>query len=147
MAEGLLDRLRADLNESRRARAKERTLVLGTTISEARNREIELGRPLTDEDTRAVIGAAVRKREEAALHMRNAGREELADREEAEAEVLRAYLPAPLAEEEVRALARAAVTGGASDIGAVMRELMPRIRGRFDGREANRLAREALGEG
>ena len=146
MAEGLLDRLRADLNDARRARAKERTLVLGTTISEARNREIELGRSLTDEETRAVIGAAVRKREEAAQHMRGAGRGELAEREETEAEVLRAYLPEPLTDVQVRALAREVVAEGASDLGAVMRELMPRIRGRFDGREANRLAREALGE-
>lgn len=147
MAEGLLDRLRADLNDARRARAKERTLVLGTTISEARNREIELGRSLTDEETRAVIGAAVRKREEAAQHMRGADRLELAEREEAEAEMLRAYLPEPLTDTQVRALAREVVAEGASDLGAVMRELMPRIRGRFDGREANRLAREALGEG
>jgi len=147
MDEGLLDRLRTDLNDARRARAKERTLVLGTTISEARNREIELGRSLTDEETRAVIGAAVRKREEAAQHMRGADRGELAEREEAEAEVLRAYLPEPLTDTQVRALAREVVAEGASDLGAVMRELMPRIRGRFDGREANRLAREALGEG
>jgi uncharacterized protein YqeY len=147
MADTLLETLRADLNEARRAREKTRTLVLGTTLSEARNREIELGRALDDDETRAVIGTAVKKREEAAHQMREAGRNELADREEAEAEILRGYLPEPLGEAEVRTMAREAVDAGATDLGAVMRSLMPRIRGRFDGREANRLAREALEEG
>ncbi|HSM34841.1 MAG TPA: GatB/YqeY domain-containing protein [Longimicrobiales bacterium] len=147
MADTLLETLRADLNAARRARAKERTLVLGTTLSEARNREIELGRALDDDETRAVIGTAVKKREEAAHQMREAGRTELADREDAEAEILRGYLPEPLGEAEVRAMAREAVDAGAADLGAVMRSLMPRIRGRFEGREANRLAREALDEG
>jgi uncharacterized protein YqeY len=141
------DPLRADLPEPRRPPHRDRTLLLGTTLADVRNREIELGRTLDDEETRAVIGAAVKKRDEAAHQMREGGRAELADREEAEAAVLRGYLPEPLTEADVRTLAREAVESGATDLGAVMRALMPRIRGRFDGREANRLAREALGEG
>lgn len=146
MAASLLERLRADLNRARKARDKDRTLLLGTTLAEARNREIELGRPLTDDDVSAVLTAAVKRREEAAHQMREAARTELADRETSEAEALRAYLPEQLGEDEVRALVAEAVAAGASDLGAVMRAVMPRIRGRFDGRDANRLAREALGE-
>lgn len=146
MAASLLERLRADLNRARKARDKDRTLLLGTTLAEARNREIELGRPLTDDDVSAVLTAAVKRREEAAHQMREAARTELADRETSEAEALRAYLPEQLGEDEVRALVADAVAAGASDLGAVMRAVMPRIRGRFDGRDANRLAREALGE-
>lgn len=146
MAASLLERLRADLNRARKARDKDRTLLLGTTLAEARNREIELGRPLTDDDVSAVLTAAVKRREEAAHQMREAARTELADRETSEAEALRAYLPEQLGEDEVRALVAEAVAAGASDLGAVMRAVMPRIRGRFDGRDTNRLAREALGE-
>lgn len=147
MAETLSERLRADLNAARKRRDRDLTLLLGTTIAEARNREIELGRALTDEDVEGVITSAVKRREEAALQMREAGRPELAARETSEAEALRGYLPEQLSEEEVRAMVADALAGGASGVGAVMRAIMPRIRGRFDGREANRLAREALGAG
>jgi hypothetical protein len=147
MAQALIDRLRADLNGARKSRDRDRTLLLGTTLAEARNREIELRRTLSDEDMQAVLNAAVKRREEAAQQMRAAGRLELADRETAEAEALRAYLPEPLTEEAVRGLVADAVSAGATDLGSVMRAIMPQIRGRFDGRDANRLAREALGEG
>ena len=89
----------------------------------------------------------MKRRMEAADQMRAGGRNELAEKEDAEAEVLRTYLPEPLGEEAVRAMIAEAVASGAADIGAVMRAIMPGIRGRFDGRDANRLAREALDAG
>ena len=66
-------------------------------------------------------------------------------REEAEAKILRGYLPAAMSEADVRALVREAVAGGADHMGAVMRRIMPRIKGRFDGRDASRIVREELG--
>ena len=77
--------------------------------------------------------------------MRAAGRAELAEKEEREAELLDAYTPAAMTEDEVRAIVREAVAGGADTMGAVMGAIMPRIKGRFDGREANRIVREELG--
>jgi uncharacterized protein YqeY len=77
--------------------------------------------------------------------MRAGGRAELADNEEAQIAVLTGYLPAGLSEADVRALVREAIAGGASQMGAVMASLMPKIRGRFDGKEANRIVREELG--
>jgi uncharacterized protein len=141
----LSERLRADLNESRRARDKLRTMVLTTTLSDVRNREIELGRAASDEDVMEVVGRAIKRRRDAAEQIRAVGRHELADREEREAELLTQYLPAQLSEAEVRDHVRAAVAGGASSIGAVMSAVMPKLRGRFDGGEANRIVREELG--
>ncbi len=77
--------------------------------------------------------------------MRAGGRPELAEKEEREAHLLEAYLPAPLSEREVRERVRAAIAEGATDIGAVMGRIMPALKGRFDGREANRIVREELG--
>lgn len=145
MGNGLKDRLRTELNEARRSKDRLRTAVLTMTLSEVRNREIELGRDATDDDVIAVVSRAIKQRREAADQMRNAGRAELAEKEEKEAELLDAYTPAALSEAEVRAMVREAVAGGADSIGAVMGALMPRIRGRFDGKEANRIAREELG--
>ncbi len=145
MSETLKERLRADLNSARRARDRERTTLLTSTLSEVRNREIEAGSDATDADVVAVVGKAIKQRRESAEQMRAGGRPELAEKEEREAELLSGYLPEQLSEDEVRAMVRDAIAGGAGDIGSVMGRLMPRIKGRFDGREANRVAREELG--
>jgi uncharacterized protein len=145
MSDGSLnERIRSDLNTARRARDRERTVTLSTFLSEARNREIELGRPATDEDLLALLTTAVKRRREAAEQMRSGGREELAAKEERESALLREYLPAPLTAEEVRGMIEGARAAGASDVGGVMKVVMPLARGRFDGRELNRLVREAL---
>lgn len=142
---GLTERLRADLNTARRERDKLRTLVLTTTLSEIKNRQIELGREPGDEDVQEVVGRAIKKRREAAEQIRAVGRADLADKEEQEAALLLPYMPAQLSEDEVRQMVKDAVAGGASNIGAVMGAIMPRLKGRFDGRETNRIVREELG--
>ena len=141
----LNDRLRADLNASRTNREKLRTLVLTTFISEIRNREIELGAEAPDEEVQRLLGTAIKRRREAAEQMRQGGREELAAREDEEAELLRAYLPPQLDEGEVRAWVREAIAVGASDLGSVMTAVMPKVKGRFEGKELNRVVREELG--
>lgn len=144
MAETLKERIRSDLNEARRSKDRLRTTVLTTVLSEIRNKEIEEGRDATDEVVIGVVAKAIKQRHEAAGQMRDAGRSELAEKEEREAELLDAYTPEPLSEDEVRGLARDAIAGGADNMGAVMGQLMPRIKGRFDGRDANRIVREEL---
>lgn len=144
MADGLKDRLREDLNVARRNRDKARTLVLTTTLSELRNHEIELGRDATDEDVRVVVQRAVKRRREAAEQMRAGNREDLASKEDAEAALLADYLPAQLEADEVRAWVREAIAAGADNMGAVMGRIMPRIKGAFDGKEANRIVKEEL---
>jgi uncharacterized protein len=143
MADPLKTRLQSDLNQARRNRDRGRTLVLSTTLAELKNLEIETGRDAGDEDATLVVTRAIKRRREAAEQMRGP-RPELADKEEAEAEILQAYLPEPLTEAEVRALVREAIAGGATQMGPLMGQLMPRLKGRFDGKEANRLVREEL---
>ena len=144
MSVPLKERIRADLNEARKAREKLRTLVLSMTLSDLRNREIELGKEADDAEALSVLTKAVKRRKEAADLMRDAGRMELADKETSEAEILGAYLPEGLSEEEVREMVREVLAGGASEMGPVMGQLMPRLKGRFDGKEANRIVREEL---
>ena len=138
-------RLSTDLAGSRKARDKEKTLVLSTTLSELRNLEIDQGKESSDEDVLQVIGKAIKQRRDAAEQMREGGRPELAEKEEAQADILKAYLPEQLSAEEVRAIIREIMDGGATAMGPIMGQLVPRIRGRFDGKEANALVREALG--
>jgi uncharacterized protein YqeY len=140
----LQERLQADLATARKARDKAGTLLLGTVLSDIKNRRIELGHELSDEEVREVLRRAVKRRREAVEAYEKAGRQELADNESAEITRLSAYLPANVSDDEIRDAARAAVAGGATSIGAVMGVLMPRFRGRAEGATINRIAREEL---
>jgi len=141
----LKNRLQSDLNAARKARDKVRTLVLSTALSEVRNREIEVVGELDDDVVVQLLTRGIKQRKDAAEQMRGGGREELAANEEAQIAILAAYLPQSLSEAEVRAIVREAIASGASQPGPLMGSLMPKIRGRFDGKEANRIAREELG--
>jgi uncharacterized protein YqeY len=147
MAETLMERMRADLNAARRSHDRFATLVLSTLLSDMSYQRIEAGHELTDAEAVQVVGRAIKRRREAAEQMRAGGRPELAEKEEKEAELLARYLPPQLGAEDVRAMVREIIAGGAASVGAVMGQLMPRIQGQFDGREANRIVREELGGG
>jgi uncharacterized protein len=144
MSAPLQTRLEAELVDARRARDRARTTLLSMTLSELRNRRIELGREVTDEDVREVLTRARKRRQEAAEQMRAGGREELAEKEEAESEALAAFLPRQMDAAEVREIVRSLMDEGVRDVGPLMGRLMPRLQGRFDGKEANRIAREEL---
>jgi len=140
----LMIRLRADLTAARKERDKLRTLVLSTAISEVRNKEIDSRTEIDDDGVVQVLSKGIKQRKDAADQMRAAGREELAATEESQSKVLAEYLPEGLSEDEVRALVRQAIADGADQMGALMGRIMPQIRGRFDGKEANRIVREEL---
>lgn len=141
----LKSRIQADLNSARKARDKFKTLVLSTLLADLRYKEIDDKAEASDDVVVQVITRAIKQRKDASDQMRAGGRPELADNEDAQIAVLTGYLPAGLSEADVRALVREAIAGGANQMGAVMASLMPKIRGRFDGKEANRIVREELG--
>jgi hypothetical protein len=141
----LAARIRGELNGARKAQDKARVLLLGTVLSEIKNREIEVKRALTDDDVVEVIRRQVKRRREAVEQYELAKRSELAAAERWEAEALEVFLPAAPSDDEVRDAVRAAVAGGAKVIGAVMGQVMPRFKGRLDGSVISRIAREELG--
>jgi len=144
VTESLKAQLERELREARKKRDRLRTTVLSSTLSELKNMEIEEGREADDEMAKRVLTRALKQRKEAADQMRAGGREELAEKEDREAGILSEFLPPPLDEDEVRAMVREIVEDGTAEMGPVMGRLMPRIRGRFDGKEANRVVREEL---
>ena len=101
-----------------------------------------------DGDELAVLRRERKRRHESATAFRDGGRPELAEAEEAEAQVIEAYLPAELSEDELRAIVAEAVaeTGASSprDMGQVMKAAMPKVAGRADGKRVSALVREAL---
>jgi len=143
----LADRLQADLNAARKAQDKLLTLVLGTVLSEVKNRRIELRRDPTDEEIIEIVRRGIKRRRESVEMYRAGGREDLEAKEAAEIALMERYLPPAVDETEIRAAARAAVTGGAGNLGAIMGKLMGQYKGRVDGSVLNRIAREELASG
>lgn len=140
----LFDRIQGDLVQARKSRDADRTLLLGTVLSELKNRQFELRRDLTDDDAVDVLRKAIKRRREAAEMYVKGGRAELAEKERAEAAALEGYLPAAAGEDEIRAAVREAIAGGAANVGAVMGKVMPRFKGRAEGNAINAIAREEL---
>ena len=140
----LFDRLQADATAARKAQDKALVLLLGTVLSEVKNRQLELNRELTDDDVVEVLRRALKKRREAVDAFEKAQRLDLADKERMEATSLEKYLPAAPSDDELRAAVRAAVAAGAGNLGAVMGRVMPQFKGRADGARLNAIAREEL---
>ena len=140
----LFTRMQEELNASRKAQDKTRTLLLSTIISDAKNKRIELMRDLTDDDVIDVLRKGIKRRRESIEMYDKANRPELADKERAEAAGLEKFLPAGVSEDELRAAVRAAIAGGAATIGAVMGKVLPQFKGRAEGGTINAIAKVEL---
>jgi len=142
----VIDQVRADMTAAMKAAERERASALRMVLS-------ELQRAAKDDggDELAVLRRERKRRLEAAEQFRLGGRPELADKEESEAELIQAYLPAELGDSELDALVAEAIarTGasGPRDMGQVMKAVMAKAGGRADGKRASARVRKALGLG
>lgn len=132
------------MNDARKHRDQPRTLLLSTILADLKNREFELQHPPSDEETMEVLRRGIKRRREAAEQYSAAGRADRADAELAEVRALEQFLPAALDPEEIRRAVREAIAGGAKDVGKVMGQVMPRFKGRADGKLVNQTVREEL---
>ena len=149
----LKDRLRQDLTTAMKARDELRSSTLRMVLSAITNAEVagKEARELSDDDVTGVLTAEAKKRREAATAFADAGREESAAKEKAEAAVIAEYLPEPLDEAAIAELVRQAIeqTGAAADgmraMGKVMGVVTPQTRGRADGGAVAAEVRRQLG--
>jgi uncharacterized protein YqeY len=139
--------LRVALNAARKAQDKDRTLVLGTILANLKNREIELRRPATNDEVAEVLQKGIKIRREAVEQYSAAGREDLVGMEQAQIKVLEEFLPPAVDPGEIRNAVRAAIGAGAKDIGKVMAQVLPKYKGRADGKLINQIVREELQAG
>jgi uncharacterized protein YqeY len=146
-AANVAEDLRAAMNAARKAQDKDRTLVLGTILANLKNREIELRRPATDEEVVEVLRKGIKIRREAVEQYRAGGRNDLADAEQSQIAVLEEFLPPAVDPEEIRAAVREVIAGGARELGKVMGQIVPRYKGRADGKVINQIVREELQAG
>ena len=146
----LSERLEAAMRDAMRARDEMRTQTLRMAMAAAHNQRIAKGRDLTDDEVVDVLTKQVKQRRESIAMYRDAGRDERAAAEEAEAAILAEFLPEQLSDDQIEELARAAIaeTGaaGPGDMGRVMGALSPRTKGRADGRAVSDAVRRLLAE-
>jgi uncharacterized protein YqeY len=139
-----------DLTDAMRARDQVRSGTLRMVLTAITNEEVagSESRELTDDDVLKVLAKEAKKRKEAAAAYTGAGRPELAATEEAELEILEAYLPAQLSDDELAAIVAAAIdqTGatGVQQMGQVMKAASPVVAGRADGGRVAAVVKAAL---
>lgn len=148
----LQQRIQSDLTTAMKAREKERTSALRMVIAEMKNAAVAAGRgpqgELSDVEVERILAREVKRRQDSAASFRDGGREDRAEAEEREAAIYAEYLPEELSEEELLAIVEEAIatTGatGPSDVGAVMKEVMPRIGQRAPGQRVSAMVRSKL---
>ena len=144
----LIQQIQEDLKRSLKAKDGNRVSVLRFLLSSIQNREIEKRDALDDDEVLLEISSAAKRRRESMEAFREGDRMDLVEKEEAELAILQEYLPEQLSTDEIRKVVQEVVqsTGAASasDIGKVMKELMPRLRGKADGKLVNEIVREVL---
>ncbi len=149
----LKDRLRTDLTASIKARDEVRSSTLRMVLTAITNAEVagKAARELSDDDIIGVLSSEAKKRREAATAFADGGRDEMAAKEKAEAEVIADYLPEALGDEDVAAIVTAAIArvGAAGEgmraMGKVMGVVTPQVKGRADGAAVAAEVRRQLG--
>jgi uncharacterized protein len=144
----LITQLEQEVKDAMLARDAERRDALRLILSSLKSAEKELQRPLSEDEELQVLQRERKKRVEAADAYRDAGREEQADGEEYELDILEEFMPEPLSEDEVERIVDDAIAeNGATslrDLGRVMADVMPQIAGRADGSTVSQIVREKL---
>ncbi|CAM3557001.1 GatB/YqeY domain-containing protein [Vibrio aquimaris] len=145
----LIDTLKDEQKIAMKAKDKLRLGTIRLALSAIKQREVDEQITLTDNDILAVLTKMVKQRRDSVAQYESAGRQDLADTEQAEITVLEEFMPQPLSETEVSALITNAITesgaAGMQDMGKVMAVLKPKIQGRADMGKVSGLVRAKLG--
>jgi len=145
----LQEKIQSDLADAMRSKDALRLSTLRMMKSAVKNKEIDKMKPLEEGEVIAVLNTLVKQRKDSIEQFRKGGREELAQKEEAEIQIIEQYLPAAASEEEVRGAVEEAIraTAAASmkDMGKVMKETMARLAGKtVDGSRVSQMVKESL---
>jgi uncharacterized protein YqeY len=146
----LKDRIASDLREAMRARDQLRLDTLRSVLSGFTYKRTESGRELSDADERDVVGRLVKQRGDSLTEFERAGRADLADKEHRERDILLAYLPPQRSAAEVREIVAsvlAELPPESRNAGAVMKVVMPQLKGLADGNLVRQIVTELLASG
>ena len=147
----LLEKLNEDYKEAVRNKDEIKRNTINLLLSGLKYRQIELrasGKELTDEEIIGVISKEIKKRKEAIELYEKGNRQDLAEKEKRELEILESYMPKQLSEEELLKIIDETIksvgASSPSDVGKVMKELMPKVKGKADGSLVKSLVEKRL---
>ncbi len=144
----LFERINRDMIEALKAGEKDRLTVLRGLKSDLKYKRIDKGDDLTDEDVISVLASAAKQRRDSIEQFAKGGRSDLVQQERFQLEVITSYLPKQLDENELREIVARAIAEVSAEspqqIGAVMKVVMPQVKGVADGKMVNKLAMEIL---
>ncbi len=144
------EKLSQSLKEAMKAKDPLRKRVVRMTMASIKNAEVDKKGELDEPDILVIVQKEVKARHETIDGAKKAGRDDLISEAEAEIAVLEEYLPQALSRDELETLVKEAIaeSGATSpkEMGMVMKVLMPKVRGRADGKEANQIVRELLSQ-
>ena len=142
------EQIARDFKEAMKAREELRLSCLRMLKTSLKNKQVEKGDELTDDEVQALIGSAIKKGKEAAEEFRKGGREELAQKEEKEIQFLLEYLPEQLSPSEIERIVKEIIAElsitSPKDLGKLMKVAMARMAGQAQGKEVNLIARKLL---
>jgi uncharacterized protein YqeY len=144
----LTERLENDMKQAMKSKDKVRLSVIRMVRTAIKNAEIDQQRTLSDDEVIAVLNREMKQRRDSLQAFESAGRQDLVEEVKQEIQVLIDYLPAQMSEDEVRAVVREVIAEvgavGKSDMGKVMSALMPKVKGRADGKLVNQIVGQEL---
>jgi hypothetical protein len=144
----VISKIDSDIKEALKAGQKEKLTTLRGLKSDLKYAQIDKGKELTEEEVLAVLASAAKKRRDSIEQFQAGNRQDLVDSETFGLRIIEAYLPKQLSEDELRQIVSDAIqeTGAQSpqQIGLVMKAVMPKIKGKADGKLVNRLVSEIL---
>ncbi|GIP48221.1 GatB/YqeY domain-containing protein [Paenibacillus sp. DXFW5] len=144
----LSERLNEDMKQAMKSQDKFKLSTIRMVRATMKNLEIDLKRTLNDNEVLDILSREIKQRKDALQEFEKAGRDDLAEQVKAEAEILAEYLPEQLSEEEIKVIVQQTIqeTGASSkaDIGKVMSALMPKVKGRADGKLVNQTVQQLL---
>lgn len=144
----LTERLNDDMKQAMKSQDKFRLSVIRMVRATIKNREIELKRALEDDEVLDIVSREIKQRKDSLQEFKKAGRDDLAENVAAEIDVISVYLPQQLSDEEVKEIVQQTIqeTGASSkaDMGKVMAALMPKVKGRADGKLVNQFVQQFL---
>lgn len=142
------NQLSEDLKLAMKAGEKDKTETLRTLRAQIKDARIKKGADLETEDEEQVLMTAAKRRKESILMFKNGKREDLVAREQFQLELIQKYLPEQISEEEIEQIVSETISSlnvsGISDLGRVMGALMPKVKGKADGKIVQQKVREAL---
>ncbi|MEI6563716.1 MAG: GatB/YqeY domain-containing protein [bacterium] len=149
MGSPLLEALLADIKTAMKSQNPELLSALRMLHAQVKDATVNIGKEPTDEAIATIVAKAIKQRQDSVEQYRTAARQDLADKEQREIEWFRKYQPQQLGQAEIEALVKTIITeagaSGKKDLGKVMQALMPKVKGRSDGKLVNQIVLAQLG--